>query len=31
MEKSYPGKEDHPPSQVNFSEHLYENGVNPFA
>ena len=31
MEKSCPGKEGHPPSQVNFSERLYEKKVDPFA
>ena len=31
MEKSCPGKEGHPPSQVKFSEHLYEKKVDPFA
>ena len=31
MEKSCPGREDHPPSGVNFSERLYEKNVDPFA
>ena len=31
MEKSCPGKEDHPPSQVNCSERLYEKKVDPFS
>ena len=31
MEKSCPGKEGHTPSRVNFSEHLYEKKVDPFA
>ena len=31
MEKSCPGKEGHPPSRVNFSKHLYEKKVDPFA
>ena len=31
MEKSCPGKEGHPPSRVNISEHLYEKKVDPFA
>ena len=31
MEKSYPGKEGHPPSRVNFSDRLYEKKVDPFA
>ena len=30
-EKSCPMKESHPPSQVNFSECLYEKKVDPFA
>ena len=31
MEKSCPGQERHPPSQVNFSERLYEKKVDPFS
>ena len=31
MEKSCRGKEGHPPSRVNFSEHLYGKKVDPFA
>ena len=31
MEKSCHGKEGHPPSRVNFSEHLYGKKVDPFA
>ena len=31
MEKSCPGKEGHPPSQVNFSKRLYGKKVDPFA
>ena len=31
MEKSCPGQDGHPPSRVNFSEHLYEKKVDPFA
>ena len=31
MEKSCPGQEGHPPSRVNFNEHLYEKKVDPFA
>ena len=29
MEKSCPGQEDHPPTQVNFTERLYEKKVDP--
>ena len=31
MEKRCPGQEGHPPSQVNFTERLYERKVDPSA